>query len=80
MTDRPGEYQVVDIKSAWASKINWAQMVAMGAMLLTMFGVNLPPEVQAHVVAGIVAAQAIVTWVIKTWFTKSITPASARKL
>lgn len=69
----------VEVKSAWFSKINWTQALALAASVLVIFGVNIPPEVQAEAVAGIQAAQAIVTWVIKTWFTASVTPASVGK-
>ena len=64
------------VKSAWASKINWTQAVAFAAMLFTMFGIDLPQDVQTEVVAGIVAGQSVLTWVLRTWFTTSITYAS----
>jgi hypothetical protein len=66
----------VDVKTAWASKINWTQGVAMAAMLLTYFGVTLPPDVQAAICAAIIAVSTVATWVFKTWFTKTVTPAS----
>jgi len=64
------------VKSSWASKINWTQAVAFAAMLFTMFGIDLPADVQAQIVAGIVAAQGVLTWVLRTWFTTAITYAS----
>lgn len=70
----------VEVKSAWTSKINWTQVVAVLAMILTVFGFSLPPELQAQIVAGIVAVQALVTWVLKTFFTTSVTTASAKNL
>lgn len=70
----------MNIKSAFASKINWTQAIAAIAMILTMFGFNLPADVQAQIVAIIVGVQAVVTWVMRTWFTTSITPQSAAKL
>ena len=69
----------VEIKSAWYSKINWTQALALGASVLVVFGINLPPEVQVQIVAGIQAAQAVLTWVIKTWFTDTVTPAASGK-
>jgi hypothetical protein len=69
----------VEVKSAWFSKVNWTQALALAASVLVIFGINIPPEVQAEVVAGIQAAQAIITWVIKTWFTPTVTPASVGK-
>lgn len=70
----------VDVKSSWVSKINWTQVVGIGAsalVLATGGKVNIPPEVQAEIIASIGAVQGIVTWVLKTWFTKTITAASA---
>ncbi|MER8619157.1 hypothetical protein NKG99_20355 [Mesorhizobium sp. M1409] len=69
----------VEIKSAWYSKINWTQALALAASILVVFGVNIPPEVQVQIVAGIQAVQAVVTWALKTWFTDSVTPAAAGK-
>lgn len=70
----------VDVQSAWASKINWTQAVAVAASALVfMTGgkVNIPVDVQLQIVTGITVVQGIVTWVMKTWFTKTITPSSA---
>lgn len=66
----------VDIKSAWLSKINWTQAVSMTAMLLTFFGVTLPPETQSAILAGIVATTSVVTWVQRTFFTTTVVESS----
>lgn len=70
----------VDVKSAWSSKINWTQAVAIvasGLVFLTGGKVNIPVEVQVQIVTCITVAQGVATWIMKTWFTRSITPASA---
>lgn len=70
----------VDVQSAWASKINWAQAVGIGATVLALVSGNkyqLPVETQLSIVAGIQGIQAVVTWIVKTWFTTTITPSSA---
>lgn len=70
----------VDVQSAWASKINWTQAIGIGASLLvftTGGKVNIPIEVQGEIVLGIQAVQSLASWVLKTWFTKTITPAAA---
>lgn len=70
---------VVQVKSAWVSKVNWAQVIGISASALVFFTggkVNMPPEVQGEVVLGIQAVQAVATWVIKTWFTTTVTPGS----
>ena len=70
----------VDVQSAWISKINWTQAIGIVATILAVVSSNkyeIPAETQISIVAGIQGVQAVVTWVIKTWFTKTITPASA---
>ena len=67
---------VVDVKSAWFSKINWTQAVGLLGMILTYFGIDMPPEVQAKVLALIGAIVTIATWIQRTWFTVAVTPAS----
>jgi len=51
------------------SKINWAQMLGIGAMILTYFGIDLPPEVQAAAATAIGSAVMVLTWVFRTFFT-----------
>jgi hypothetical protein len=69
----------VQIKSAWLSKINWTQFVAMIAMFGTMSGLfDMPPDMQANFLAGIVFVQGVVTWVMKTWFTDTVTPGATK--
>jgi hypothetical protein len=67
------------IKSAWFSKINWTQFVSFIAMMLTTFGIDLDAETQAQILAGIIAAQAVVTWFLRTFKTDTVTPAGAVK-
>ncbi len=70
----------VPVVSAWYSKINWAQVMSVGVMLATMAGVVVPAGLQETVLAAIIAVQAVVTIVLKTYFTTSITPSSAVKV
>lgn len=69
---------VVDVKSAWLSKINIGQGVGVLAMLFTLFGIDLDAETKASIEAGIVGAMAVYTWIMKTWFTPTVTPASVK--
>lgn len=67
----------VPMKSAWLSKINWTQAVAIVAMAGTMFNLfDWTPEDQVKVLAGITMVQSAVTWMIKTFFTPTVTPTS----
>lgn len=72
----------VETKSAWASKINWTQAVGGAAMVLTFVSggkVGMTADQQAATVVVIGVIQSVMTWVIKTWFTPTVTPASAPK-
>jgi hypothetical protein len=73
------DFARVQTKSAWLSKINWTQAVAIGASVLVIATggkVDIPLEQQLQIVAGIQAVQGLTTWVFKTWFTPTVTPAS----
>lgn len=70
----------MDIQSAWLSKTNWTQAVAFLAVMFTMFGIELDEATQAAIVATIATSAQVVTWVLRTFFTKTITPAVAAKL
>jgi hypothetical protein len=70
----------VETKSAWLSKINWTQAVGIAASLLvfaTGGQIDIPLETQTEIVVAIQALQGVATWVFKTWFTPTITLASA---
>lgn len=70
----------VDVKSAWMSKINWTQAVGVGATVLALASMNkiqVPVEQQATIVAVIQGVSSLATWIIKTWFTTTVTAASA---
>ncbi len=66
------------IKSAWFSKINWTQAISFVAMMLTTFGIDLDPETQAQILAGIISAQATVTWFLRTFKTDTVTPSAVK--
>ncbi len=70
----------VEVQSAWASKINWTQAIGILASILAVVSSHkyeIPVETQLSLVAGIQGVQAVVTWIIKTWFNKTITPTVA---
>ena len=62
----------IETKSAWASEINWAQAVGIGATVLMMVGIEMDAETQVAMVAGIQGVIAVVTWVMRTWFTTKV--------
>nr|WP_321526044.1 hypothetical protein [uncultured Cohaesibacter sp.] len=56
-------------KPAWESKINWTQIVSVAAMGLTMFGVDLDPDVQQRLAMTISSLAAAATIIWRTWYT-----------
>ena len=70
----------VDVQSAWMSKINWTQAVGILASVITVISgskYSIPAETQLGIVSAIQGIQSVASWVLKTWFTTTITPASA---
>lgn len=73
------EVATVPVTSAWSSKVNWTQAVAILSSILTFaFGpaAGLTPEQQAAIVTVITLIQGVATWIMKTWFTPSVHTAS----
>ena len=68
------------LKSPLASKINIAQAVGLLASIVAVWGIDVPPEMQAQIVVAITSAIAVVTWILRTWFTTAITPQSAERM
>ncbi len=71
---------VVDVKSAWASKINWVSLIGVIAMIGSFFGLDLDTATQAALVTAIGTISGVITMVLRTFFTKTITPQSANKV
>jgi peptidoglycan hydrolase-like protein with peptidoglycan-binding domain len=70
---------LVAVKSAWLSKLNWT--LAVGALfnIFAAFGLNVPADVKDAIVMVGNGVVLIAAWVIKTWFTTTISAASAAK-
>lgn len=71
---------IVPVKSTWLSKINWVQAAGLASTALAFFGLSLPPEQIVGVIAAIQTVVAVATWIIKTFFTGSVTPSSVGKV
>lgn len=68
---------MVPVKSAWYSKINWAQAPGFLVGAIAFFsGGAVSPEMLANTLAGFLMVQSFVTWVLKTYFTSTVTPGS----
>jgi hypothetical protein len=69
---------VVPVKSGWGSKINWVQLAAPVATILAAFGLPLTADqIIALFVVGQMG-QSVLTFVIRQWFTKSVTASSMK--
>ena len=68
---------VATVKSAWVSKINWVQFAGPVASVGAAFGLNLSPDQVVALVVSVQTVQSIATWIIRTWFTHSISAPSA---
>lgn len=65
----------VETKSPWYSKVNWTQVVGIGATALTIVSAgnfDIPAEQQVAIVAGIQSVQSLATWIFKTYYTKTV--------
>ncbi len=78
---------VAPIKSSFSSSINWAQVLMFGASALAWFGYKVPPELIGTitgaiptVLAAVGAVVSVFTIIKRTWFTTSITTASATNM
>ncbi len=81
-SEQPAVTALVPVTSAWSSKINWTQAVAILASLLTFFSggdFGLSADQQAAIVVTIGVVQGLATWVMKTFFTPSVHASSLPK-
>ena len=63
---------IVPVKKWWESKTNWAQFISLAAALLSVWGFELPSDVQVKVMEVIIGVQALVTWVLNTFFRAAV--------
>lgn len=81
-TDTSTPVITVPVKSAWASKVNWTQAISAVATCATALiaAANLPAAQAAALTAMVAGIGQFATVIFKTWFTTSVTPASAAKV
>ena len=70
----------VDVVSAWLSTKNWAAIIAILTNIAAIFHIVIPPDLAPTVQAVVTSVTALYILVKNTWFTTTITAASAKKL
>lgn len=78
--EKPMGNVVAEVKSAWASKVNWTLAITFILNAAAFFGIGIPADVKDAVMVIVTALGTIIAWVIRTWFTTSISAPSAAKL
>lgn len=73
------ETKTVEVKSAWLSKINWVSAITALVALAAAFGFVIPQEWVDTVLKLVAIVSPILTIGLRTFFTTTITPASAKK-
>lgn len=71
---------IAEVKSAWVSKVNWTLAITFLLNALAFFGIAIPADVKDAVMMIVTSLGIVIAWVIKTWFTTSISAASAAKI
>lgn len=74
------ESQTVHVQSAMWSKINWTAVITALLGLLTAFGVPISDELKVQLMVLITTVGPAAIVMFKTFFTTTVTPASAAKL
>src|SRR5436309_423754 len=72
---------VVVVQSAWWSKINWLQAIGIVSAMLVHFKgetFGVPDDLQTGMAVAIPCLMGFFTWLLRTFFTKTITPSSAK--
>lgn len=72
--------QTVQVQSAMVSKINWTQVIGALITLAVAFGAPISDAQKVEILAVSGTVIPFITGILKTFFTKTITPASAATL
>lgn len=70
----------VDVKPWYQSLTNWTQIIGVLAVIGGLFGLNLDAATQAALATSVVTIVGVVTVILRTFFTKTVTPSVAKKL
>ena len=73
-----GGIAVVPVKSGLFSKINWLQLAGPVATILTAFGLTLTADQIIAVFVVGQLGQSVLTFIVRQWFSKSVTASSMK--
>lgn len=73
------DVEIVRVKSGWFSKINWAAGAMLVFALSDFIGRPVPANLRDAIAKAVETLVPIAIIVIRTWFTTSVTKASAGK-
>jgi peptidoglycan hydrolase-like protein with peptidoglycan-binding domain len=68
----------VDVKSSWLSTKNWAAAISILTSIAAFFHIVIPPDLGPTVIEFVGAATGLYILVKNTWFSSTITTASAK--
>lgn len=72
---------VVGVASAFVSKINWASIMSLLAIVLGIWNISFSAEHQHNLIVGILAFAGLVDLLViafRTWFSTRVTPQSIK--
>lgn len=72
--------EYVEVKPAWTSKTNIVAAIGALITIATAFGFDLSEETKVQILTAGGIVVPFIVGVLRTWFTKTITPAVAAKL
>lgn len=67
---------VVDVKSAWSSKINWVAVPTALIAFLAAIGLPVSDGIREIILMIGSIGSPLLIWIMRTWFTRSVTKAS----
>lgn len=70
----------VDVISAWLSSKNWAAAIIILTNIANLFHIVIPPDLAPSVTAVITAVGSLYIIIKNTWFTTTVTQASANNI
>jgi hypothetical protein len=78
MADAPKPLALVEVEGAAASKVNWAQILALVTGLLATFGIVIPEEWRSTILEVLAVATPVITIILRTFFSKKVLAPSLR--